>query len=659
MKAIKFLFFGLAGLIVLALIGVGAALMIVDGQFVKTRLESAMKEKNRTLKIEGTPQLKLYPVAGISLGKTTLSEPGSDKLFVSLDSFEAAVRVMPLLSREVAVETLKLSGLRANIVRRKDGTMNFSDLSGPAEKDKKPEAPPNVRIAEVQIEKTQVSYRDEASGQELQIADVNLKTGRLDGQTPGDLAFSAHITGKRPEVDLRAQAAGALRFNLGREEFGFDKFAAQVKGRIDRDMLAAEFSAPKVEVTPAKASGTDVKASVLLKGPQRNVNAKLLISSVEGSATALTIPKVLVDLDAAASGAAIKANLVAAIKANLAKQDLNADVSGKLDDSALKAKVALSNFAPLKVSFDVALDRLNLDRYMPPDRKEAKSDDRVDLGALKGKTVNGKLAIGALTVKRAKLENVKADIKLADGKLEVSPQTANLYGGTLAGSVTADANGNRIGVKETALKVGMGPLLRDVAQKDVLEGRGNIYVDVQTAGGTVTALKKALAGSARLEMKDGAIKGVNLADSARNVKSMLGAKQQKADATQKTDFSEAGASFKIAGGVARNDDLKVASPFLRIGGAGNLDIGNNVIDYLAKATLAATAKGQGGRDAKDVAGITIPIKLTGALDNPNWNVDYSALVGSAAVGGITETIKKGAGGAAGGIGDAVRGLFKR
>lgn len=661
MKAIKFLFFGLAGLVVLALIGLGAAVMIVDGQFVKTRLERAMKEKNRTLKIEGTPQLKLYPVAGIALGKTSLSEPGSDKLFVSLDSVEVAVRVMPLLSHEVAIETLKLSGLNATVVRRKDGSMNFSDLAGPARKDKKSEAPPNLRIAEVQVEKVQLTYRNEATGQELQLADLSLKTGRLDGQTPGDLEFSAHVTGKRPEVDLRAQAAGALRFNLGREEFGFDKFGAQLKGRIDQDSLTAEFSAPKVEVTPAKASGTDVKASILLKGPQRHVNAKLLVASVQGSATALTIPKVTVDLDAAASGAAIKANLTASIAANLAKQDLTADVNGKLDDSTVKAKIMLTHFAPLKATFDLALDRLNIDRYAPPDRKgkEAKSDDRVDLAALKGKTVSGKLAIGALTARRAKLENVKADIKLADGRLDVAPHSANLYGGTLAGSLTADANGNRISVKEAAQNVSIGALLRDVAQKDVLEGRGNVSLDVQTSGGTVTALKKALAGNARVEMKDGAIKGVNLADSARNMKSMLGAKQQKADATQKTDFSEAGASFKIAGGVARNDDLKVASPFVRIGGAGNLDIGNNTIDYLAKATLAATAKGQGGRDARDVAGITVPIKLTGALDNPTWNVDYSALVGSAAASGITETIKKGASGAGGGIGGAVRGLFKR
>jgi AsmA protein len=197
-----------------------------------------------------------------------------------------------------------------------------------------------------------------------------------------------------------------------------------------------------------------------------------------------------------------------------------------------------------------------------------------------------------------------------------------------------------------------------MAQKDVLDGRGNVTLDVQTSGGTVTALKKALAGSARVEMKDGAIKGVNLADSARNVKSALGAKPAKADPSQKTDFSEMSASFKIAGGVARNDDLKAASPFLRLGGAGNLDIGNNAIDYLAKATLAATTKGQGGRDVANVAGITIPVKLSGPLNNPDWHVDYSALVGNVAggaAGSVTEIGKKGAGG----VTDAVRGLFKK
>lgn len=657
MKAIRILSYSLAGVVVIAVVALGAALLIVDGKFVKARLESAMQEKNRSLKIEGEPKLKLFPVAGLALGKTTLSEPGSDKLFFSLDAAEVAVRVMPLLSGEVAVETLKVSGLKANVVRRKDGTMNFSDLAGPKDKDRKLDEPPNLRIAELLVEKVQLAYRDEATGQELNLLDVSLKTGRLDGQTPGDVAMSARITGKKPEADLRAQVSGALRFNLGKEEFAFDKFSAQLKGRYDQDAVAMEFSAPKVDVTPSRASGSEVKVSVQVKGPQRNLDAKLLIASVEGTATALTIPKVSIDLDVALAGMAMKAKLEAAIKANLAKQDLQAEVSGKLDDSPLKAKIGLTNFAPLKANFDIAVERLNLDRYLPAGGREAKADDRVDLAVLKGKTASGKLAIGALTAKRAKLENVKAEIKLAGGKLEVAPHSAGLYGGTLAGTLTADADGNKVQVKEAVQNVALGALLRDVAQKDMLEGRGNVSLDVQSAGGSVSALKKALAGSARVEMKDGAIKGVNLADTARNLKAALGAKQTKADASQKTDFSELSASFKIARGVAHNDDLKALSPFLRLGGAGNMDIGNNSIDYLAKATLAATTKGQGGRDVANVAGVTIPVKLSGALDNPDWQVDYSALLSAAggATGSVKEIGKKGVGG----VTDAVRGLFKR
>lgn len=659
MRIVKYLLYGVGGLAALAILAAGAAVVVVDGAFVKARLERAMKEKNRTLSIEGEPKLRLFPVAGIALGRTSLSEPGSDRAFVALDSAEVAVRTLPLLSGEIALETFKLSGLRAHVVRRKDGTMNYADLAGPKEKTSaKGEAPPRIRLAEMLIERAQLSYRDEASGQELNVADLSVKTGRLDGQTPGEVSVSARITGKKPEVDLRAQSTGALRFDLGKSEFGFDKFNVQAKGRVDRDTLDAELSAPKVEITPARASGSEVRGAVIVKGPQRNLSAKLRIAAVEGTASALGIPAISLDLDAALQHLKVKAHLEGAVKANLEKQDLNADIRGKLDDSTLQAKLALTNFAPPVLEFDASVDRLNLDRYQA---KQEKSDERIDLSGLKGKTVKGKLVVGALTAKRVKLDNLKAEVKLAGGKLEVAPHSAGLYGGTLAGALTAEAEGNRIHVKETAQNVALGALLRDALQKDVLEGRGNVNLDVQTAGGTVTALKKALAGSARVEMKDGAVKGINLADSARNLKSALGGKVSKPDPGQKTDFSEMSASFRIKSGVAHNEDLKAQSPFLRLGGAGNLDVGNNTIDYLAKASLVATSRGQGGRELAQVAGVTVPVKLSGALDNPSWSVDYSGLAGGAggalgkAAGGITDTAKKGAGG----VGDKLRGLFGR
>ena len=706
MKAIKFLLYGIGGLVLLAVLGVGAALVVVDGAFVKSRLERMMKEKNRTLVIEGTPQLKLFPVAGIVLGRTTLSEPGSDKLFVALDSAEVAVKAMPLLSGEAAVETLKLAGLKVNVVKAKDGRFNFADLAeggkGGGEKAGHDEHrdPPRLRIAEIGIERLDLAYRDEATGQEARVSDFSFKTGRLDGSAPGPVSLSARVTGRKPDMDVTAKMAGALRFDLARQEIAFDGFSFSARGKLDRDMLVAELAAPKVEITPAKAAGAEVKGAVQVKGPQRNANLVFRIDGIQGTARDLSLAAVALDIDASAEGNSVKgkvstpvkgnlqartwelpkiaANLTlagpaipqktvtlpinASARADLARQAASLEVATKFDESSIQAKLAATKFEPLAATFDVTIDKLNLDRYIPAESKDAKKgDDKVDLSALKGKTVSGKIAIGDLTAKRVKMQNVKAEVKLAGGKLEVSPHSASLYGGTVSGAITAEANGNRIAVKENLQGVQIGPLLRDAAQKDVMEGKGNVSIDVQTAGGTVPALKKALAGAVKVEVKDGAIKGVNLADSARNLKSALGAKQTKPDPTQKTDFSEMSASFAIKNGVARNDDLKAASPFLRLGGAGNLDIGNNTIDYLAKATLAATTKGQGGREAKDLTGITIPVKLTGALDKPDWNIDYTALIGASggalgkAAGSVTDTVKK----STEGVGEKIKGLFGR
>lgn len=709
MKAIKHLLYGIGGLVLVAVLGVGAALVIVDGTFVKSRLERMMKEKNRTLVIEGTPALKLFPVARIALGKTTLSEPGSDKLFVSLDSAEVALRVMPLMSGEAAVEVLKVAGLKVNVVKARDGRFNFADLAegGKGGEDKAGHdahrEPPKLRIADINVERMELAYRDEATGQEARVSDFNFKTGRLDGSAPGPVSLSARITGRKPDMDLTAKMAGALRFDLARQEIAFDGLSFSAKGKLDRDTLVAELAAPKVEITPAKASGAEVKGTVQVKGPQRNVSVVLRIEGIQGTARDLALAAVALDIDASAEGNSVKgrvstpvkgnlqartwelpkiaANLTiagpaipqktvtlpinAAARADLGKQTASLEVSMKFDESSIQAKLAATKFEPLATTFDVGIDKLNLDRYIPAQSKDAKKgDDRVDLSPLKGKTVSGKIAIGNLTAQRVKLQNVKAEVKLAGGKLEVSPHSANLYGGTVSGALVADANGNRIAVKEILQNVALGPLLRDAAQKDEMEGKGNVSVDVQTAGGTVPALKKALAGAVKVEVKDGAIKGVNLADSARNLKSALGAKQTKPDPTQKTDFSEMSASFAIKNGVARNDDLKAASPFQRLGGAGNLDIGNNTIDYLAKATLAATTKGQGGRDAKDLTGITIPVKLTGALDKPDWNIDYTALLAASggalgkAADSVTEMVKKSTEGV-GGVGGKIKGLFGR
>jgi AsmA protein len=108
------------------------------------------------------------------------------------------------------------------------------------------------------------------------------------------------------------------------------------------------------------------------------------------------------------------------------------------------------------------------------------------------------------------------------------------------------------------------------------------------------------------------------------------------DATQKTDFSELSASFRIADGVARNDDLAAKSPLLRLAGAGDIDIGNERLDYLLKASVVATSKGQGGGELDSLKGLTIPVRLTGPFEKPDWKIELAGLAGEAAKAKVEE-----------------------
>lgn len=701
MKALKIVAYGAGGLVALLVLALAIAAIVIDGAFVKSRLEQAMREKNRTLTIEGEPKLRLFPVAGVALGKLVLSEPASDQPFIALESAEVAVRALPLLSREVEVEALKVSGLKVNIVRGADGRFNFADLAGAGEAQHEPGARrvPAVRIAEVAIERARIAYRDAASGREVTVDDLNLSSGRLDGDTPGKVAYSARITGRKPELDIRAQAAGAVRFNLQRQEIGLNAFSLKVTGRADRDTLAVELSAPKLEITPSRASGSAIVAAAKLSGPKRRLEAKLNMAAVEGTAKALSIPSLALEVDASAEGRSMRgtvstplqanlagpsielpkiaANLTlagaglpqkgvalaanAAIKADFGKETLAGELAARFEDSNLRAKFAATRLAPLAATFDVNADRLDLDRLAPPKKAEAKSDDRIDLSALKGPQVSGKVAIGDLTVQRLRLSQVKAEARLAGGKLEVAPHSASLYGGTLAGSLQADANGNRIALKEALQGVQVGPLLRDAAQQDRLEGRGNVSVDVTMAGESMAAMKKSLGGSARVELRDGAVKGINLGEAIQDVRSVLGSKQATAsDASKRTDFSEITASFAIRNGVAHNEDLQGKAPLLRLAGSGDVNIGYSSVNYTARASVVATSKGQGGRDLSHLAGVTVPVRITGTLEKPDIAIDFTELASKSGVDlvkalgkqkierGVTEK-----------IGDKLRGLFRR
>ena len=222
-----------------------------------------------------------------------------------------------------------------------------------------------------------------------------------------------------------------------------------------------------------------------------------------------------------------------------------------------------------------------------------------------------------------------------------------LYQGKLAASSTVTSGSspaaNKVTLKADLTGISIEPLLKALANQDMLEGSGNLNLAVNTGGATVEAMKRSLGGNASVALKDGALKGINLGEKLREARNMFkantGTQNQASDKTQKTDFTEMSVSFQLQNGVARSNDLSLKSPLLRVGGDGSIDIGRSVLDYTVRASVVGTSSGQGGRELADLKGVTIPVRLNGPFDAPSWQIDWSAAAKDALKSKVGEELK--------------------
>ena len=329
------------------------------------------------------------------------------------------------------------------------------------------------------------------------------------------------------------------------------------------------------------------------------------------------------------------------LKADGQKLNLN-PLAAKIDDSQINASIGISRFQNPIFSFNVDIDKLDADQYIVKNdqaQPAAKSsgDTPIDLSALKKLNASGDAKIGWLKLANVKTQNVNIGLKAADGVATISPFAANLYQGSMNGMLKVDARTTpSISFKQDMKNIAIGPLLVDAINNDMLDGKGSLNVDVNTSGNSVNALKKALSGKAAVNLADGAVKGIDIAGTVRNIKSKLNVLKNQntvnADDRQKTDFSELSATFDIKNGVAHNEDLAMKAPILRLAkgdSRGDIDIGNETINYLAKPTIVKSLKGQGGADLDALAGLSIPVKITGTFADPKFGMDFAA-IGTAA-----------------------------
>jgi AsmA protein len=202
--------------------------------------------------------------------------------------------------------------------------------------------------------------------------------------------------------------------------------------------------------------------------------------------------------------------------------------------------------------------------------------------------------------------------------------TAKLYQGTLAtkGSVDVSQDIPQTNVHLQVKGVQAGPLLKDLTKKDVIEGVGQFDAEIGMAGAEPNKIKRSLNGKGELLFRDGAIKGVHLAEMVRNVKAAFGL--ANAEERPRTDFSEFNIPYTITDGIVSTTNTTLTSPLLRVLAAGKANLVDEKLDFRIEPKFVGTLKGQG--DSKERGGITVPVRVTGTFSSPIFQPELKGLV---------------------------------
>ena len=331
----------------------------------------------------------------------------------------------------------------------------------------------------------------------------------------------------------------------------------------------------------------------------------------------------------AADGAKVALN-----QATIEGKALKVTASGSFDGSGEVAQFAA----------DVVVELADLNAYLPPEKEgeaaaeaeaapagkkvEGWSEEPIDFSPLKQANGEAKITIGKILYKEVTIENGVITVSVQNGVLNAAIDKLGVAGGTVDIKVTIDASQPKaaLAFQATVANTQVLPLLKSFAGTDRLSGTANFNANGQAVGSNQKQIVETLNGGGGFKFLDGAIHGINIAETIRSLGS-LGFGEE--GPPQKTDFAEISGTFNIVNGLLENRDFQMLAPLLRVTGAGLVPLPPQTVDYNAELKLVASTAGQGGDAA--LAGLPIPVSITGPWADPSYDVDWGSLLGAAAL----------------------------
>lgn len=600
-------------LVIFLAIAVIAVPFLVPLNAYKGQIINLVKEKTgRDLTIAGDIKATIFPVLGVKIGKTSLSNPKgySSENMVQADGLTVEVGIEALLRKQLQIKQFILTKPLVNL---EIGSNNKPNWIIEGLSDKTTES----------AEKTSEAAKDSAGAllAGLMIGDVKISEGEinyLDNKTKNSIKISAlNVKASLPSLDKKFEIDGNAIWN--NEKIILKAFVEKPRLLIDGKKSAFVFDINSKPVTVhyvGEASQTNLDGNIDLNIP----SLPQLVNWTGGKfdwkgSTPLAF--------------SAKGNLAGSAE-NIAFK--NAELG--LDSTKFKGsiKAAIGKKIP-DIEADLSSDSLNLNPYLKKEAERSSwfissafatelSNQHIDLSSLNAVNAKVALTLGSVIYEKIKLGKTVISANLNNGSLKLQIPETSLYGGSAKVDSTLDSSGSF--TKQFNLtNVNIGELLSDLNGGNRFAGTINASANLNGKMTSMLGMMKSLDGNGSIKITNGAIKGVDLKNMVKNIQSAFTSANKT---SEQTEFSELGGTFTITQGIVINNDLDLKSQALTMSGKGKVNLPAQTIQYRLNPEMVSTLKRGDGSATK---GLEFPIIIEGSLDNPHFIPDVEGIVKSA------------------------------
>jgi len=168
MRIVKYVGLGLAGLVLVLIVGAFIILNLIDLNAYKPRIAAAVEEATgRTLTIAGDIGLSVTLAPSLVIEKVALANAdwAAQPDMVRVERIEAHMYLLPLLLGQIRLGEIRLRGPEVFLAKNEQGVGNWEFKPGTPKPESGPaQPPPAVAFSAIRVERGRITYDDPTAG---------------------------------------------------------------------------------------------------------------------------------------------------------------------------------------------------------------------------------------------------------------------------------------------------------------------------------------------------------------------------------------------------------------------------------------------------------------------------------------------------------------